>query len=112
MKTLSSKEKELIGIILDYEKEHLRRTYAVADAMGLPADACDMVPFDRLKSALGLNDEGDVAIDVIYGYTNDTCTLDDVFNVIEYVANKETKKVHDWCITYGFLGRNSGGYVE
>ena len=96
MKKLTEREKELIGIILDYEKEYSRRTYAVAEALGLGEPVSGLIPYERVEKALRLNDTHDAGITIICSYIDGVCTLDAVFEAIEYVMNVDTDNLRKW----------------
>ena len=96
MKKLTEREKELIGIILDYEKEYSRRAFAVAEALGLGDSISDLIPYERVEKALRLNDTHDAGPTIICSYINGDCTLDAVFEAIEYVMNVDTDNLRKW----------------
>ena len=100
MRKLSERERELIGIILDFEKEHIKRSYAVSRAMGLSEDVSDLIPFERIERALCLSGKGDLPYELVYGYVNDKYTLDQVLEMVNYAINNDLEKMREWFEKY------------
>lgn len=100
-KVLTDYEKELIGVILDYEKAYIEQQERVQIALlGETANTPDIVDFSRVKAALKLEDTGDAAVDVIYGYVRNEFTLDEVLWFIELVINDDYDGIKAWWVLY------------
>jgi|SRR5690625_651915 len=101
MRKLSDLERDLIGVVLDYEKEHLNRSYRIADAAGLDRNGVvDLIPFKRLEESLKLNGRGDLSTEVIYGYTRGEYSIESVYELVEYILNDDLDKIEDWFVKY------------
>lgn len=95
--SLTDYEKELIGIILDYEKASFEFQVRVQIALtGEFAGSSDLVDFSRIKRALRLDNIGDTAVDAVFSYLNGEITQEDVFELIEIAMNDDHDAFTEW----------------
>lgn len=100
-KKLTEYEKELIGVILDYEKAYVEQQERVQIALlGETANTPDIVDFSRIKAALRMEDNGDTAVDVVLGYIRGEIDLEFVFGLVEIVMNGELEEFREWWSQY------------